>query len=120
LTGKERCKLQCQRLIRHATTDLTDIKRITRAIDTTNYTHDLSKELEEMDKFILVNTKRARLVWLMPVILSIWEAEIRRIMVPGQPRQKVCETHLIKKKKKLRRLAHAYHPSNCMKNKIRG
>jgi hypothetical protein len=25
--------------------------------------------------------------WLMPVILATWEAEIRRIMVPGQHKQ---------------------------------
>jgi hypothetical protein len=28
----------------------------------------------------------------MPVILATWEAEIRRIVVPVQPRQKVCKT----------------------------
>jgi hypothetical protein len=29
----------------------------------------------------------------MPIILATWEAETRRIMVPGQPRQKkVCKT----------------------------
>jgi hypothetical protein len=36
----------------------------------------------------------------MPVILATWEAEIRRIMVPGQPRQIVHETPISKKKKK--------------------
>jgi hypothetical protein len=30
--------------------------------------------------------------WLMPVILAIQEAEIRRITVPSQARQIVCET----------------------------
>jgi hypothetical protein len=30
--------------------------------------------------------------WLTPIILIIWETEIRRIVVPGQPRQKVCKT----------------------------
>jgi hypothetical protein len=30
--------------------------------------------------------------WLMPVILAIQEAEIRRIMVQSQPRQIVCKT----------------------------
>jgi hypothetical protein len=29
--------------------------------------------------------------WLTPVILATWEAEIRRMLVPGQPRQKVKE-----------------------------
>jgi hypothetical protein len=30
--------------------------------------------------------------WLMPIILATQEAEIRRIMVPGQPGQIVHET----------------------------
>jgi hypothetical protein len=34
----------------------------------------------------------ARRQWLTPVILATWEAEICRIMVPGQPRQIVHET----------------------------
>jgi hypothetical protein len=38
----------------------------------------------------------------MPVILAIWEAEIRRIMVPGQPRQIVLKnSHLINNQSKL-------------------
>jgi hypothetical protein len=32
----------------------------------------------------------------MPVILTTWEAEIRRIVVQGQPRQIVCETPISK------------------------
>jgi hypothetical protein len=35
--------------------------------------------------------KTARCWWLMPVIL-VTQAEIRRIAVGGQPRQKVCKT----------------------------
>jgi hypothetical protein len=31
-------------------------------------------------------------LWFKPVIFSIWEADIRRIMIPEQPRQKVDET----------------------------
>jgi hypothetical protein len=30
--------------------------------------------------------------WLMPIILATWEAEIRRIEVPSQPRQIVLKT----------------------------
>jgi hypothetical protein len=30
--------------------------------------------------------------WLTPVILVAWEAEIGRIVVCGQPKQKICET----------------------------
>jgi hypothetical protein len=32
----------------------------------------------------------------LPVILAAWEAEIRRITVPGQPSQILPETHLQK------------------------
>jgi hypothetical protein len=30
--------------------------------------------------------------WFKPIILASWEAEIGRIMVQGQPEQKVCQT----------------------------
>jgi hypothetical protein len=29
----------------------------------------------------------SRCQWFMPIILATWEAEIGRIVVPGQPRQ---------------------------------
>jgi hypothetical protein len=32
----------------------------------------------------------------MPLILASWEVEIRRIEVPGQPGQIVCETLFLK------------------------
>jgi hypothetical protein len=32
-------------------------------------------------------------MWLMPAILAIWEEEIVRIMVWGQPWKRFCETH---------------------------
>jgi hypothetical protein len=35
---------------------------------------------------------QARYQWLMPVILATWEAEIRRIEVYSQLRQRVCHT----------------------------
>jgi hypothetical protein len=47
----------------------------------------------------------------------MWEAEIKRIMVPGKPRQKV-RNHLIRKK--LSMLVHACHSSNGEKYKIGG
>jgi hypothetical protein len=30
--------------------------------------------------------------WLTPIILAAWEAEIRRLAVPGQPRHVIPET----------------------------
>jgi hypothetical protein len=33
----------------------------------------------------------------MPVILATWEAGIRRIMIPGQPKQIVLETSQLQK-----------------------
>jgi hypothetical protein len=30
--------------------------------------------------------------WCLPVILATWEVEIKRIVVPGYPEQKVSET----------------------------
>jgi hypothetical protein len=38
------------------------------------------------------NVLEARHQWLIPVILATWEAEIRKIAVPGQPEQIVHET----------------------------
>jgi hypothetical protein len=35
----------------------------------------------------------------MPIILVTWEAEIRRIVVPSQPRQKVYKTNLFSMEK---------------------
>jgi hypothetical protein len=43
------------------------------------------------NKYIKVN-KGAKRQWFMPVILATQEAEIRRIMVGGQPRQIVLQT----------------------------
>jgi hypothetical protein len=36
--------------------------------------------------------KITRHSWFTPVILTTWEAEMRRLLVLGQPRQKVSET----------------------------
>jgi hypothetical protein len=38
-------------------------------------------------KILIRNSSLARHQWLTPVILTTWEAKIRRIMVWGQPRQ---------------------------------
>jgi hypothetical protein len=38
--------------------------------------------------------------WYVPVIPATWEAEIERIVVPGQHGQKVHENHLNNNKKK--------------------
>jgi hypothetical protein len=48
--------------------------------------------LKKVTKHLINNLKEARRQWLTPVILATWEAEIRRIMVRGQPRQKVGKT----------------------------
>jgi hypothetical protein len=42
------------------------------------------------------NKRTAGRQWFMPIILATWEAEIRRMVVPGQPRQIVCETPSLK------------------------
>jgi hypothetical protein len=49
-------------------------------------------------------------------ILAIWEVEIRKIMVRGQPRQKVHENPSQWKKAGV--VAQACYPSYCMKHKI--
>jgi hypothetical protein len=48
--------------------------------------------------------------WLMPVILAIQEAEIRRIIVRSQPGQIVCETLSQKKKKNVDGVAQGIGP----------
>jgi hypothetical protein len=48
--------------------------------------------LRLMDKGLFKKPVWGRRQWLTPVILPTWEAEIRRIMVWGQPRQIVHET----------------------------
>jgi hypothetical protein len=47
--------------------------------------------------------------WLTPVILATQEVEIRRITVPGQPRQKVRKTPMSTNKTGV--LVHACNPS---------
>jgi hypothetical protein len=42
--------------------------------------------------YLLKSGNLAGCWWLIPVILATWEAEIRRIMVRGQPRQIVLKT----------------------------
>jgi hypothetical protein len=46
----------------------------------------------------------------MPVILATWEMAIRRIVVGGQPGQKICEAP-ISANKKLGMVTHTCHPS---------
>jgi hypothetical protein len=53
----------------------------------------------------------------MPVILAIWEAEIKRIGVQGQLRQKCLQDRNLNGKK-AGKTAHAYHSSEDGKNKI--
>jgi ArsR family metal-binding transcriptional regulator len=54
----------------------------------------------------------------MPIILATWEAEIRRIMVQVQSRQKDRVTS-IPMEKKLGMAVHTCHPSNCGKCNVK-
>jgi hypothetical protein len=54
----------------------------------------------------------------MLIILAIWEAEIRRIKISGQPGQGSCKTP--SQREKLDMVAHAYYPRNSRKFKIGG
>jgi hypothetical protein len=47
--------------------------------------------------FLLQMMVSAGCQWLTPVILATQEAEIRRIVVQGQPKQRVCENNQYKK-----------------------
>jgi hypothetical protein len=42
------------------------------------------------------NDEQAGCQWLMPIILTTWEAQIGRMMVPGQPWQIVYGTSIPK------------------------
>jgi hypothetical protein len=52
--------------------------------------------------------------WFIPIILATLEAEIRRIIVSGQLRQKSSDLN----GKKLGTVAHTCHPSEFEKHKI--
>jgi hypothetical protein len=43
---------------------------------------------------VFLTLKNSDSAKLMPIILATWEAEIGRIVVPGWPREKVCEVPL--------------------------
>jgi hypothetical protein len=47
--------------------------------------------------------------WLMPIILATQDAETRRMVAPGPPRQKFVRPHL--NQKKLDMMACSYNPS---------
>jgi hypothetical protein len=47
---------------------------------------------------VLYNLSVSWVRWLTPVILATWEAEIRRLQVGGQNRQKVQDPISVKKK----------------------
>jgi hypothetical protein len=51
--------------------------------------------------------------WLTPIILATWEAEIRRISVPGHFEQKGCET--LSQKKKVGQSSTPIVPGQCVK-----
>jgi hypothetical protein len=52
----------------------------------------------------------------MPIILETWEAEIRRLMVPGQISKKFARPHL--KGEQLGFGVHACHPSSNRRHEI--
>jgi hypothetical protein len=51
-----------------------------------NYDLQIYKRCPVKDKIIL-----ARCWWLIPVILTTWQAEMRKIVVQGQPKKIVLE-----------------------------
>jgi hypothetical protein len=56
-------------------------------------------------------------LWLMPIILATWEAEMERTEVPGKPGQKqFARLHL--SRKQLGVVGCTYHPSGGEKLKI--
>jgi hypothetical protein len=61
----------------------------------------------------------ARHLWFTPIILATWEAEISRIVVPGQPRQK-SSWDTTSAGKTAGWVVYTYHPNNGRKHKMRG
>jgi hypothetical protein len=61
-----------------------------------------------------VKNKIRPYTWLKPIILATWEAENKRIIVQGQPRQKA---HKTLSQSVASVVAHACHPSHAGKYK---
>jgi hypothetical protein len=68
--------------------------------------------------FFLRDNVSARRLWLTPVTLATWEAEIGNLAVQGQPKQKVSKTS--SQQKKLGVVVYSCHPSYHQKFKTGG
>jgi hypothetical protein len=78
-----------------------------------------------MTTMMIVKIKKERkagCLWLMQIILPIWEADIRRFAVSNQSRQKNVEEQISteKKKRNLGMVVHVCHSRRNGKLKIEG
>jgi hypothetical protein len=59
-----------------------------------NQSHNNNNNIKCIES--LLKTTQCWMWWFTPVILAIWEAEIGKVKIPGQPRQIVFEIPIFK------------------------